>query len=221
MKTLKALALATVPVVGAFVCVLLFRASAAIQHSTDEVRGAADGAMALEAQAIATAQHAQATVDAATVTLKSLGRASDSLNATIQTVNRPCGSEQPCGTLADVAKTLNTLRGTAGQVEIAAVHENRNLGTLDAQEAQLFQDAHGTLKSANEAIANPAIAASIANLQSSTANIAEGTKQGVAIITDAREEADKFVHPPKKKLTFWGAIMAAAGVVHKFEPPIF
>jgi hypothetical protein len=70
-------------------------------------------------------------------------------------------------------------------------------------------------------MASPAVTASLANLQASTAAVAVSTKQAAAILTDGREEADKFVHPPKKKLTFWGAVMAAAGVVHKFEPPIF
>jgi hypothetical protein len=221
MKALKALALATVPVVGAFLCVFLFQVCGAVQQIREDERGVAGQAVSLESQVDATVQHVQTTADAATVTLKSLGRASDSLNATIQTVNRPCGTEKPCGTLADVAKTLNTFRGTAGQVEIAAIHENRNLGTLDGQEATLFGDFHTTLQSTNALVANPAWTGAAVNLQLSAANIAEGTKQGVAIVTDARDEADKLVHPPKKKLTFWGAVMAAAGVMHKFEPPIF
>ena len=72
-----------------------------------------------------------------------------SLNATVQIVNRPCGSGHPCGTLADVAKTLNTVRGTFGQIEIAANHENANLTTLDTQERTLFADLHTTLQTAN------------------------------------------------------------------------
>lgn len=70
------------------------------------------------------------------------------LNVAIQEVNRPCGGKQACGTLADVAKTLNTLRGTAGQVEVAANHENERLGTMDAQEEQLVGDTHAVLVSA-------------------------------------------------------------------------
>src|SRR5208282_2531660 len=52
-------------------------------------------------------------------TLDSINQAAAGLNATIQIVNRPCG-KQACGTLADIAKTLNTVRGTAGEIEIAA-----------------------------------------------------------------------------------------------------
>jgi len=64
----------------------------------------------------------------------SLGR----LDAVLVTVNEPCRKGAACGTLADVAKTLNTIRGTAGQIEIAAKHENAQLSTLDRQEAQIY-----------------------------------------------------------------------------------
>ncbi len=72
------------------------------------------------------------------------------LDDTLREVNRPCaalvdGRMQPCGTLADVAKTLNTFRNTAGQVEIAARHENAQLATLDRQEAQIYTDIHAEL----------------------------------------------------------------------------
>jgi hypothetical protein len=57
------------------------------------------------------------------------------------------GNLLPCGVLADLNQTLGTLRGTAGQLEVAAIHENANLTTLDAQERTLFADAHQTLTS--------------------------------------------------------------------------
>ena len=65
------------------------------------------------------------------------------LGHSIDLVNAPC-LPAPCGTLADLNRTLATFRGTAGELEKAAMHENRNLGTLDAQEATLFSDFHGT-----------------------------------------------------------------------------
>lgn len=75
------------------------------------------------------------------------------MDNTLTIVNQTCGDGHPCGTLADVAKTLNTIRGTAGQVEIAAAHENKNLTTLDQQEATLFSDVHGTITTANTLLA--------------------------------------------------------------------
>lgn len=71
-------------------------------------------------------------------------------DAALVTINRPCGDGAACGTLADVAKTLNTMRGTAGQIEIAARHENAQLATLDRDEAQLFADIHATAASAQQ-----------------------------------------------------------------------
>jgi hypothetical protein len=67
---------------------------------------------------------------------------------TLVAVNRSCGTPkhpQPCGTLADVAKTLATVRGAAGQVEVAAGHENKRLGTLDDQETKLYTDADAAI----------------------------------------------------------------------------
>jgi len=63
-------------------------------------------------------------------------------DAVLETMNRPCRKDVSCGTLADIAKTLNTIRGTAGQIEVAARHENKQLATIDMQEAQLYQDLH-------------------------------------------------------------------------------
>lgn len=96
------------------------------------------------------------------------------VDVTLNEVNRPCdppdsiepnppkkgillsaGTERfdsqklvPCGTLADVNKTLATVRGTFGQIEVATRHENQNLATLDRQEAALFADLHSTAMAA-------------------------------------------------------------------------
>lgn len=85
---------------------------------------------------------AQEQVSAVSVEAKS---ALDQLNRTLQIVNRPCGGGHPCGTLADVSKTLNTLRMTAGQVETAANHEDKRLTLVDAQEEQFASDTHAVL----------------------------------------------------------------------------
>jgi hypothetical protein len=51
--------------------------------------------------------------------------------------------------LADVNKTLGTFRLTAGQLEIAANHEDKNLSVLDSQEETIFDDFHGMLGRVN------------------------------------------------------------------------
>lgn len=87
-----------------------------------------------------------------------LTSATDNLNLALSKINRDCGTKDaqgkdlPCGTLADVNRTLATARGTFGQIEIAAYHENKNLTTLDRQEAALFSDTHDTLASLNSTI---------------------------------------------------------------------
>jgi hypothetical protein len=75
---------------------------------------------------------------------KSVSGVASGINQSIRIVNHPC-VPGPCGTLSDVAKTLNTVRGTFGEIETAANHEDRNLSTLDKQEDALFQDTHVAL----------------------------------------------------------------------------
>lgn len=104
----------------------------------------------------------RAFVDASASIQETAGQASASLAAltsALDTINRPCGAKAPCGTLADVAKTLNTIRGTAGQVEIAIHHEDGRLELLDAQETALFSDTHGVMSNASAALvsANTAV----------------------------------------------------------------
>src|SRR5664280_1731111 len=75
-----------------------------------------------------------------------LGTAADKFSATLDSVNRLCPGPKdpvkPCGVLADLNRTMATIRGVAGQVETAAMHENAQLSTIDAQEATLAADLH-------------------------------------------------------------------------------
>lgn len=77
------------------------------------------------------------------------------LTLTLKEINRPCSGNSninPCGTIADLHKTLGTVRGTFGQIEIAANHESKNLTKLDSQEEILFNDTHKTLLSSNDTL---------------------------------------------------------------------
>jgi phosphoglycerate-specific signal transduction histidine kinase len=81
--------------------------------------------------------------------LYNIGAASYNLNTNLQTafgnLNRLCGTDKPCGLFEDAARTLNTVRKTFGQIEIAANHEDKQLFKLDEEENQLFSDAHNSL----------------------------------------------------------------------------
>lgn len=179
---LKALALATVPALGAFLIWTLWPVRAAILGAQAQTAVLAQHADAAFEMAIGTLDESATQIGATGArvsrTLGGIDRetaalgpvlgnlAADEakLGGSLDAVNRAC-IPGPCGTLADVAKTLNTVRGTFGQIEIAANHEDRNLSTLDAQENQLFEDFHGTATRANTSLdrfntllANPNIA---------------------------------------------------------------
>jgi hypothetical protein len=86
--------------------------------------------------------------------MNALTRAANGAGDTFDTINRPCGTGKPCGTLADVNQTLHTVRGTFGEVEVAARHENAQLTTLDGQERDLFAGVQGVLKRSRETLAS-------------------------------------------------------------------
>lgn len=77
----------------------------------------------------------------------SVSSSSDRLNAVLDKIAAPCtpekghvyavGEDKPCGTLADVARTLNTIRGFSGTLTFAGRHLDKSLTTYDQQELQL------------------------------------------------------------------------------------
>lgn len=132
-----------------------------------------------------------------------LDKITSDLDSTVRTLNRPCGVGQPCGLLADSAKTLGTIRGTFGQIEIAADHENRNLSNLDTQEAQLFSQTSGVLfglsnaeVSANKAVNDfdnllnsPDLTGTLKNANTITANLGQTS-------TDFQNKFHSVLYPP-------------------------
>jgi hypothetical protein len=197
---LKAAALGTVPVLGGFLMWALWPVHGTIVevHGTvSEVhQGVGDARQAIggvRPQLSAWLQAASARIDTslgnvdrqvaavgpvvqrANPVLDNLASDEAKAGQSIDRVNAPCPAKDadklhPCGTLADVAKTLNTFRLTTGQIEIAANHEDKNLSHLDQQEDQLFEDFHGTATRANTSLdlfnmllANPNVAVMIDN----------------------------------------------------------
>ena len=140
------------------------------------------------------------------------------LDQTIQTVNRPCGVRGlPCGVLADADKTMETVRGTFGQIEIAADHEDRNLTKLDGQEDQLFSDTHAsltqltamlssgteTLDSGRDAIDNLNGMLKDQTLRNTMVNVQSMTQSGAGIMDTGDQLFKKLtyntLHPSKNK----------------------
>ena len=165
-QILMALALGTVPCVGAVAIRALWLMPSTVSATSAHLNAAADGLTGIEKNAgaaITTGQdrlnksldNLDRQVATAGPAIKRLDPVLDGvsddalkLGRAIDLINAPC-IPGPCGTVADVGKTLNTVRGTFGQIELAANHENRNLSTLDTQEAALFSDFHGTATRTN------------------------------------------------------------------------
>jgi hypothetical protein len=109
-----------------------------------------------------------------------------------------------------VNKTLDDFDHTV----VTADHTVANLNPVFLQAGSLLVQGTTTLKTANTLLADPDIFSTLKNAQ-------DITKSGAAIVEDGHVLADKYAHPPKKKLTFWGAIEAGAYEAHKFLPPLF
>lgn len=68
------------------------------------------------------------------------------LDATIKRVNGPTG------TITETDKLLLAIKSTTVHIDMAARHEDQQLGILDAQERKLFADLHGTAKDAQSTL---------------------------------------------------------------------
>jgi ABC-type transporter Mla subunit MlaD len=194
---LMALALGTVPCVGAVAIRALWALPAVESATSAHFNGVLDGFTGVETKAGATMDTESARLNKSLDNLDKqvgtvgpaikkldpvldnvaqdtakLGTSIDLVTNRVTVICPPKDSDElhPCGTLADLAKTLNTVRGTFGEIRIAANHENRNLGTLDTQEAKLFEDFDGmatrgdtTLDTFNGLLANPNVTIMLAN----------------------------------------------------------
>jgi hypothetical protein len=141
-------------------------------------------------------------------------------NQTLQLVKAPC-VPGPCGLLADAAKTLNTARMTMGQIEIAANHEDKNLGTLDQQEATIYAGANDDVQALHALLASPDLLQTVHNLDTTSAAVADSAVQADGTLKDVHEEVHKLTHPPVKKVTFWGVMLGIGQTISKISPAWF
>ena len=165
----------------------------------------------------------------------------------LDALNRPCGTGQPCGTLATVNKTVVKIGDAVVTTQrqeraitphtIAAMDNlNRAADALTGTANAATQTLHGaslTLSTMNDSIAatKPLIEASTATLghidstlptlSETAVNVKRITADGARITKDAADEADKLAHPAKKKLGFWGGFWVGMQYVHKMMPSIF
>jgi hypothetical protein len=209
LNTLKAVALVAMILAAAFVCLLLFQADRTLKHvdsalsgTVSRLNGAIDPIPGVVLSVGGEVKSSLDTLNRQVATVgpvvtkagpvlenlnldtAKLGNSIDLVTGRVTALCPPKASDElhPCGTIADVGKTLNTVRGAVGQIEIAAIHENRNLTTLDTQETTLFNDFHGTATRANTSLdtfnlllANPNLALTMKNAgeMTTTANAVE------------------------------------------------
>lgn len=159
------------------------------------------------------------------------------MNATLEVVNRPCGKVAPCGTLADVNRTLATVRGTFGQVETAARHENAQLTTLDGQERALFADLHGAIGDARETITGARDLTQVASgtlqttqetlrtSQTALASLNQSFVAGTTLVESLRRRADDprvdslISHADQTAQHVDGATADVQGAIHRVTNP--
>ncbi len=100
-------------------------------------------------------------------------------------------------------------------------------GTADAASATLAEGQHTLrafqplLGSSDAAVADIDALLRDEAIHRTLTHVESMTASGDRIAADAAFEADKFTHPQKRKLTFWGGVYTAVEWLHKVEPPLF
>lgn len=163
-------------------------------------------------------------------------------------VNKSC-APGPCGTLAGLEKTVTDVGDLTKQTQLAVRHADQvskmemavipqwnaqvgeTLGSINRlvdhvddsvqSVAPVVANVDGAVTDARRFINAPELHDTLTNVVRASASAADGIKQADGILADGKEEADKIVHPPKKKLGFWGSIWMGAQAVHKLSPPLF
>jgi hypothetical protein len=110
------------------------------------------------------------------------------LQKTVALVNAPC-VPGPCGTVADVGKTLNTTRLAIGQASIAVNSFDKNQDKFYQQEDQLYADSDGAAKSLNSILTSPDVYGTLHNVDTITTNLGQST-------TDFQNKFHDFLYPP-------------------------
>jgi hypothetical protein len=114
------------------------------------------------------------------------------------------------GSVTDLRTTINAATETANATTATLSEGQRTLAAFQP----LLGHSDATVADFDALLKDKAIHRTFDHMESITAS-------GDRIAADAAFEADKFTHPPKKKLTFWGGVYTAVEWIHKVEPPLF
>lgn len=166
-------------------CLIVIRAAAPISQQTvatlqgwEKASAAATGVM-----------------DTARPVMSGLGNAevqvADLIRVTNHRLNDPCSDRGACGTLADVNRTLATIRGTSGQVETGLLRFNGHSDELFTQERLTYANVNRAVADLDAVIANPKIPATVNNLELMS-------EQGVSTARNITATTTKF-----RKFSLW------------------
>jgi hypothetical protein len=114
------------------------------------------------------------------------------------------------GGVTDLRTTVNAAAQTANAATATLSEGQRTLAALQP----VLGQSSATVADFDALLKDQAIHRTFDHVESITAS-------GDRIAADAAIEADKFTHPQKKKLTFWGGFYTAVEWLHKVEPPLF
>lgn len=153
----------------------------------------------------------RATKNAADATAN-LRKASAGVDVAIAEINKPCHAGE-CGTLADVNRTLGSIRLAAGQVTAISEKEQSQRVLMNAQETQLANDTHDDLVKLGEAVDGITALSTNKDLTSTFTQLNGTMKSLDGMAAETAEAWHKFLHPawPKRvqnAVTTWGSAVA-------------
>jgi len=228
---IEALAIGTVPVVGAFLIWALWpihstivelHGTAAEVHQSARTLTPKVGVILDSVPGVLI--HTQTAADAAANVLQAavpvVASFKDTIDLTSHRLFDLCplpgatdAAIHPCGTLADFNRTLATLRGTSGQVEGALREFNKHEADLFTQENAAYTHMDTAVLNLNLLVADPDLKASIHNAAAITSDVA-------GITTDGRFWFHQKLFPTKKR-GFISGFEATGDVAKHWMPSIF
>ncbi len=146
-----------------------------------------------------------------------LGDTAVELHKATAELNAPC-APGPCGTLADVNRTLGSMRLASGQVTAVSLHEQAQLDDVNAQESAIATRTQDDLAKLGTAIDGVAALANNKDLKGSLAHLNTTTDAVSAMATDTAQAWHNTLHP-KWPRRIWNGIAGVGISVAKFFVP--
>jgi len=117
------------------------------------------------------------------------------LNSSVAEINAPCHIGESCGTLADVNRTLGSMRLAAGQVTAFSLREQTQVDAINKQEVQLASQTSENLEKLGTAIDGVNDLVRDPHLRASMAHIDETTSSVALMANDTQKKLHDVLHP--------------------------